>query len=465
MLVVGVREGKCVMLSVVEDPMIVEGPTIVEGATVGFDDSGPPGVTTGEIGDVVAGLRELVTVGVTVSSVAHAKEQLDLYEQISRLAEAGQVQVLGAVDASGVYVEHGHYSATVMQRHQTQSSSATATARDKTRRMLNQCDQIAEVFFDGKIGVDHIRVLARAFSNPRTVDAFIQQQHRFIQWAERLACKRFEARVANWVRTNDFDGPEPNDRAHENRDAKLTQDHFSEAWQLRGTSSSAVGAEQREILDAYIEAEFHKDWEAAKAVFGDDVCVDKLARKPAQRRADALHQIFLDAAANPNSSARGKTVHNIVWTAETYAEMLRRFAGAEPTPFDLDTYRCSTVDGDPINPAEAFIDSLTSQIRRIVIDARGVVIDMGEARFLTGLARLAMQISNDECCWPGCHLPTTACQADHILAHTKGGQTDQHNMVPCCAFHNRTKERGYTVWRDTNTGEIHIVTPGGEQIQ
>jgi hypothetical protein len=37
-------------------------------------------------------------------------------------------------------------------------------------------------------------------------------------------------------------------------------------------------------------------------------------------------------------------------------------------------------------------------------------------------------------------------------------------MVPCCAFHNRTKERGYTVWRDTNTGEIHIVTPGGEQI-
>ncbi|MBT5753723.1 MAG: HNH endonuclease, partial [Acidimicrobiaceae bacterium] len=51
------------------------------------------------------------------------------------------------------------------------------------------------------------------------------------------------------------------------------------------------------------------------------------------------------------------------------------------------------------------------------------------------------------------------------LAHTKGGQTDQHNMVPCCAFHNRTKERGYTVWRNTDTGEIHIVTPGGEQIQ
>ena len=178
-----------------------------------------------------------------------------------------------------------------------------------------------------------------------------------------------------------------------------------------------------------------------------------------------MHQIFCDAAANPKSSARGKIVHNIVWEAGTYEEMIRRYAGADPAPLDPDTYRCSTIDGDPINPTEAFIDSLTGAIRRVVIDARGVVIDMGDARLLTGLARQAMQMTHDECDWVACHLPMSACQADHLVPHAEGGPTNQENTRGFCKHHNRTKERGYTVWRDKITGEIHIITPGGEQIQ
>ena len=81
----------------------------------------------------------------------------------------------------------------------------------------------------------------------------------------------------------------------------------------------------------------------------------------------------------------------------TYEEMIAHLAGADPKPFDIEKFRCSTIDGWRIDPTEAFMDSLINSVRRVVIDARGLTIDMGEARFFTGLARLAGQIGPGEC--------------------------------------------------------------------
>ena len=144
--------------------------------------------------------------------------------------------------------------------------------------------------------------------------------------------------------------------------------------------------------------------------------------------------------------------------------MFRRFAGAAPRVLDVDTTRCETVNGRQVELNEAFLDSITSPLRRVLMDAKGVVVDVSERRFFTGIARTALQISHHCCEWPGCNIPSTRCQGDHITPKARGGPTEQENGAILCQRHNRHKERGYTVWRDQTTGQLHIKTPQGQQI-
>ena len=301
------------------------------------------------------------------------------------------------------------------------------------------------------------------YANRRVRSAFIDQQGWFLRKAGRFDFRRFEILVNRWEEVNDPDGPEPDD-AFVKRTASATQDHFSKAWHRASTHSPQIGAAMADVENVYIEAEFAKDWEAAKAIHGDKTCKADLARTDAQRRADAQAQIYADAAANPNASVSFNFVHHIVCSLDVHLEMARRYQGAAPRPFDLDTFRCETIDGKQLDPTETFMDSLTSPFRRVIMDAKGVVIDVSERRFFTGIARTALQISHDECEWPGCHVPSSRCQGDHTLSKQNGGPTTQANGSILCQRHNRHKERGYTVWRDPVTADLHVKTPLGTQL-
>ena len=188
-----------------------------------------------------------------------------------------------------------------------------------------------------------------------------------------------------------------------------------------------------------------------------------LARTDAHRRSDAWTQMCADAAASDATFAAATFRHNIVYSQPTYEEMARRFAGAKPRPFDFDTYRCETIDGHPLDPTEAFANSLVNKIRRVVVDAKGVVIDMGTARLFTGLTRDAVRIANHECFWPGCDIPATGCETDHLDDHTNGGRTNPGNGGPGCGRHNRWKQKGYRVKRDEQ-GRIRVYRPNGTEI-
>lgn len=401
---------------------------------------------------------------VGVANAEHAVQLIVALEHERRLTEARQINLMAEIESACVASEDGHASAKVMVRHNAKLSGAEAAARQKVCRLVKRCQQINVVFQSGGIGVDQIRLLGRVYANRRIQGEFVDQQGWFIAQAQELSFDDFEQVVAAWVELTDQDGLDPADRAHQDRNCTMVQNAMSKGWETKAAQAPNAGAIEKEIFDAYVEAEFHRDWEAAKEVHGDAVCNDLLARTDAQRRADAHHQIFLDAAANAEVSAAARVVHNVMWAQNSYDEMTSRFAGNSPNPLDPDSHRCSTVDGYRLDPADAFTDSLRSEIRRVVVDAKGVVIDMGRARFFTGLARLAAQFNHHECSWIGCHVPTSRCQIDHMQQHSKQGLTDQANAVPMCRRHNRHKEKGYAVWRD-DTGKIHIKTPAGREIR
>ena len=394
---------------------------------------------------------------------------VDLVEQVereTRLAAVSAVDVMAELDRSRVFYDQGHASARIMYAHVAGVSGSQAHRLDKIRRMIAEAELITAEWRAARLSVDKAALIAQAFANPRTRERFLLDQRWFIKKARRFGFVRFKKIVARWIQVHDQDGSPPEaDPTHERRSAVLVQDHFSQAWKLEASLGSLQGSRFNEVLKAYLQAEFHSDWAAAQAVHGDKTCLDVLGRTHTQRMADALCQMAEDAANSGNASVPVNRVHNIVWNAETYEELLRRWVDGPARLLDPDQYVITDLDGHPLAASAAFADSLVASFRRVVQNAAGVTIDMGQkSRFFTGLARLGIQLATTECYWPGCHVPTSQCQGDHLRPAARGGPSDQHNGLPACQRHNRVKERGYTVARQSD-GSITITTPTGQPVR
>ncbi len=92
--------------------------------------------------------------------------------------------------------------------------------------------------------------------------------------------------------------------------------------------------------------------------------------------------------------------------------------------------------------ADVVAAMMWGQVRRVVVDSAGVVINMGRRRRLfTGNARQAILLQSSRCVVAGCATPIRRCQADHM-----------HRMVPSRT--HRRRQRGTGV-RTTQPAEEH----------
>nr|WHW29253.1 hypothetical protein [uncultured bacterium] len=437
----------------------------------------PEAASPFDAGQIAGGLDAVREIEIRDS--AHLAELMKQVESIKCRAHALSIDLLEASEQAGLHFQDGHRSAKNMTRHVNKLSGGEASGREQCRRMFRKLPVVAAAYRTGGLGTDQVMLLGRVFANPRVRGAMEGRQEWFLEHAAKLSFPRFEQRVRSWERLIDEDGPEPaSERAQNSRAANMNQDPFDLVWDLTAKFTSVDGAFVNEIHQAYCQALFELDWAEAKARVGDSVCMADLCRTPTQRRSDALVQMAADAAANENGMAPIDIDHTVVWTAPTYEEMARRNAGAKPQPIDIDDYRCETINGDPLDPVEAFASSLVNKIRRAVVDAKGVVIDKGRARYFTGLTRDAVRITGRECFWPGCWLPATRCETDHLYDHAKGGRTNPGNGAPGCGMHNRWRVVRLAslrlcvgsksavpavLWRD-DTGQIRIQRPDGTEI-
>ena len=421
-------------------------------------------------GDVVlVGLSDAVDAvvgsGLCPASGKDAAGVLRALERESRRLQAAAVEVMNQIDQAAMFRVDGHANVKVQARHVARLSNGEANARAKTMRMLRSLPAIKAAFTAGQIGVDQVQLLARVYGNGRVRGAMELRQGRFIEQAVVLGFSSFETRVREWERLIDEDGPEPEgERTHQRRNASLLQDPIDKSWELVAKCAALQGATMHDIYGHYIDAEWRIDWDKAVDLYGDAASVADMERTAAQRRADALFRIFQDATRAQDSAVAPGFCHNIVWSADTYTEMLERVAGADPEPIDPDSYTCRTIDGVPLDANEAIVNSITNTFRRIVVDAAGVTLDMGHKRRFTGALRDAIFIqSNRTCIWPGCEVPASDCEADHVVEHSRGGRTNPGNGAPLCGMHNRLKQRGFTTHRDP-TGTWHTHRPDGTQI-
>lgn len=249
---------------------------------------------------------------------------------------------------------------------------------------------------------------------------------------------------------------------------------------LQAAGGAVDGAEMLEIFHRYQDTEYRADWAQARAEHGEAATAAQLPRDAAQRAFDALHQIFLDAAASPPDARPPEPVLNIVCDVQTYQQAMRDLAemvgdndpsdtcsgawlGSRPT--DPRWWRCTTTGGVPL-PRSALIEAaLLGHVRRVITDAAGVAVDVGrKRRFFTGPLRDVVMMQSGSCVYAGCSRPSGRCAADHTIDHQYGGSTATLNGGAMCNFHNLRKRNGFAVWRDPD-GHWHTYRPDGTEIR
>ncbi len=401
---------------------------------------------------------------------------LDGFEVGARRLDSARVAVLGQVQRSGLHQVDGHASAKVMVRRACRLSGSEALRRERLQRALCHLPLVADAYQAGAVGTEQVDLVAKVYLNPRVRDALIDFQPDLLMLATECDYPVFEQVLRQWERVVDTDGPEPKaDEAHKRRHVSLSQDPETLAWKLKGSLGPLEGAKVHELLRRLADRERQNDWAKASETNGDNTSAADLVRTEAHRWADALVRMAeMAASADPDAQGPG-TEHVILWDADTYLSTVHRVTCTDPHCdadahttnkwYDPKTYKCETIDGYPLEPVEAVLDSFHHHVRVVLVTGGQPTAVGSKRRLFTGRNRLAVKLQSPTCIWPGCWVPTSVCEADHAHPHATGGKTHPENGIPLCGRHNRWKQKGYITGRDPDTGRWRTYRPDGTEIE
>jgi hypothetical protein len=429
-------------------------------------------------------------------------ERLVEIDRLRRALEAAAVGVLDEAERSDAYRDDGHLTLRSWARGQVVWSRQEARQRLDELDLIRLCPQVAAALETGRLGVAYAAEMARARSNPRCGDRIADCIDEFLDWAGKLDFEGFRTVVRRWEQLADTDGAHrDHEQAHMARRASIS--NVDAEFHLRAQFGVIQGTAMAKILDAFTDAEYQADLDAVKAEFGDQATPALITRTAAQRRADALHAIFI-AAVTGNGQTLAEPIINLVCDVRTFEEHVARAVGATVTNHDdlddlvgtgtdtdpgddvdhdgdadligdlggvamgegLGLRRCETLDGAPVDPSDMIAAALIGHIRRVIVDRQGVVVDAGrKTRCFRGISRDMVWLLGTSCCWWGCDC-RLGVQVDHLDEYVRdGGTTDQHNAGSLHGAHNRFKTaNGYRITRD-DAGFLHIWRPDGTEMR
>lgn len=415
--------------------------------------------------------------------------ELRRLEVESRALEARRAAALCVAELRQVPAADGHKS-TVAYLRATTNQPRGALAQLQRARFLGEYPSAGEALAAGRIGLNQVDEMVRAWSNPRAaehVDARVIDM--FLPWAEHFRLSEFVVVVDRWLMWADQDGAFRDEQeAVAGRTASVLVSKLG--VDIAVTGGDALTAEQiKNIFEHFVEQELQADIASRRAEHGARAEEYPLPRTGQQRRFDAIAAIFGRAHAATGDAKLPDPVVNVLCDERTVGELLAR-AGvtlADREQLDLDrlakeqieavlaefvsdptailTRRCETARGQQIHPVVLMRALLTAQVRRVVLDSRSTVIDFGERqRLFTGNARLAATLLHRTCQHPGCNTPSDRCQVDHNQPASTGGRTDQANAGPECGTHNRHKHRARLRTRRADHGQTYTVRDDGTLI-
>ena len=348
-----------------------------------------------------AGLAKLLHYDLDAGDTHEALELIDSVESLGRQLDAAKARVHESIDRTGVYAIDGHRGAKPMIANTAKLSEAEAAARQKSAKVLETLPLVADAYRRGQISSCMVRKLGRVHSNPRVRHLMADADDWFLRHALNDTYKFFDLTVSEWERLADEDGAEQRDARHERaRNHTMRQNEEGE-WEWAGSAAAYDGAISKDVFDAFEKIEFDIDWQHALDNHGDEANSLHMPRTAAQRRADAFAKVHVYAARALAEEGGPVVTTDIQIDDETFNRETKKLMGEEVTPADptREDFTCHTLTGSRLQPSTAVAHALLGHLRRNVIGADSVTIDLGRRRSFTGYARLAAQLNASECYW------------------------------------------------------------------
>ncbi len=399
---------------------------------------------------------------------------MNVEREIRRL-HAVRSTMIAAVASNSSFVDDGHHSPTHWLQAVANCARSTAARQVNMAAMLLELPGAALAASQGDIGDDQLRLLLKLFLNQRGRQALAESESEamLVGYAVSLTLRDFARVCERWLAHVDPDG---NIRDHElSRQARrVTNAQVGAGHVLTAQGDALSGDIITRILDEQARVELDRDRADLVAAYGDSANQHPLARTARQRRYDALLSIVLKGAAAASSPAGfADPLVNIVTNVETLNAVVQSHFGSlgppmanppmtHPPATSERMWLCQTVSGVPLAPADLLVAVLLGQIRRVVVDSVGRVIDLGRrSRLFTGGAREAVLLGGGRCCWPGCD--RVGDQIDHVAPWARaGGFTVPKNGAPMCGAHNRYKHSAQTTVVREVDGWRHHRSDGSE---
>ena len=382
-----------------------------------------------------------------------------------RVIEAKIATFVQRVGESGGYREDKHRTPRAWGKAACNWSNSEATRFVEAGSMLASFDSAAAMAARGDMGVAQMHALASLVANPRVKEHLADGEELLVGQAAELDFDDYVVLLANWERVADEDGAHhDSERTHRNR--KASGSIVGNQFFLDAVCGLAQGLQMKEILEAFAKSEWMADWEAGLAIHGDAMAAHLMDRTDPQRRMDALLAIFLKAASGETETTGTGFTINLNVGLPAFEHHLAQAMGAKPARLDPNDphNKCETNTGVPVDPFDMLVAATIGNVRRVVLDSTGVVVNMGrKQRLFTGPLRDAVLMHSRWCVCPGCHVPAAQCEADHVLPWANAGPTNTRNGGPLCGHHNRWKATGYRTWRDPD-GHWHHYRPDGTEI-
>ena len=239
--------------------------------------------------------------------------------------------VLDEAERSDAYRDDGCIALGSWARCQVLWSKHEATTRLRELDLVRLCPEVAVALESGRLGVAQVAELARARANPRCGDEIAEHISQLLKTAVELDFGGFRTVVRRWEQLADVDGAhQDHEAAHRGRRASLNR--VDDTFHLRAQFGVIQGTAMEKILDAFVEAEWQADWDAAKAEHGDDARTYMVARSQSQRRADALFAIFQAAVTGDGRAITDPLVHLVCDLASFEEHVARQTGGRVPDP-------------------------------------------------------------------------------------------------------------------------------------
>ena len=418
-----------------------------------------------------------------------------------RALNARRARILSAAAALGSHQVSGHRTIPAYIRATNNSGTATAKRDHTLAKLVGAHPEVADALEAGHISTDHAHEIARIHTNPRINEILDAILDSLLSMAEHLSLGEFRIQVGTIIGLADQDGAfDEQQRNTENR--RAWADDMDGSLHLTASGGDPLQAAQLvAIFESFAEAEFQADLEARRAEFGDHADAHPLPRTQSQRNFDALVHIFAAAAGSPDASKLPEPTVNVIIDEATLHDTLTHGGLTLPSgnqiaidedgniidsnavdsgvtdakamladltatlvdnPGALATRMCNLSTGAAIHPSVVLQALLNGHIRRVVVDSRNVVTELGtRSRVFTGAAREAALLLSNFCTHPGCTVRARHSQVDHMMEWADGGETSQHNAQARCGSHNRFKHREHMRSKRDERGRTYDIRPDG----